>query len=72
MKTRMRVALVIAALVAATVVASAMAFAGRDAPATRPEARSPAALAEQVRVERRESFLRPGCEELVLQNTPDV
>jgi hypothetical protein len=73
MKRRMRVALAVAFLVAVTAVAvSAMAFTGRDASATRPKVRSPAASADQIRVERRESFRRTGCAKHMRQNTPDV
>jgi len=66
MKKRLHTALVVAFLVAVTAVAvSAMAFPGRDASATRPsgsqKARTPAALAEQIRVDRRDSFQHKGC-----------
>ncbi len=66
MKKRLRSALAVAFLVAITAVAvSAMAFTRHDASATRPsgspKARTPAALAEQVRVDRSDSFRRTGC-----------
>jgi hypothetical protein len=58
----MSVALAVAFLVAVTAFAvSAMAFTGRDASATRPNVRSPAASADQIRAERRESFRRTRC-----------
>ena len=73
MKRRMRVALAVAFLVAVTAVAvSAMAFTGRDASATPVKVRSPAASADQIRAERRESFRRTGCSKHMRQNTPDV
>jgi hypothetical protein len=73
MKRRMRVALAVAFLVAVTVFAvSAMALSGRDANATRPTVRSPAASADQIRAERRESFRRTGCSKHMRQHTPDV
>ncbi len=73
MKRRMRVALTVASLVAVTVVAvSAMAFTGHDASATPVKVRSPAASADQIRAERRESFRRTGCSKHMRQNTPDV
>ena len=66
MKRRLHLALTVAFLAAATVVAfSAMAFTGRDASAVKPSAspkvRAPAALAEQIRVDRRDSYSRTGC-----------
>jgi hypothetical protein len=73
MKRRMRVALTVASLVAVMVVTvSAMAFTGRDASATPVKVRSPAASADQIRAERRESFRRTGCSKHMRQNTPDV
>jgi hypothetical protein len=73
MKRRMRVALAVTFLVAVTAFAvSAMALTGRDASATRPTVRSPAASADQIRVERRESFRRTGCSKHMRQTTPDV
>ena len=73
MKRRMHVALAVAFLVTVTVFAvSAMALTGRDASATQPKVRSPAASAEQIRAERRESFRRTGCSKHMRQNTPDV
>jgi hypothetical protein len=72
MKRRMRVALAVAFLVAVTAVAvSAMVLTGHDASATPVKVRSPAASAEQIRAERRESFSRTGCKHR-RQNTPDV
>jgi hypothetical protein len=73
MKRRMRVALAVAFLVAVTAFAvSAMAFTGRDASPTQPKVRSPAASADQVRAERRESFRRTKCSKHMRQSTPDV
>ena len=73
MKRRMRVALAVAFLVAVTAfAASAMALTGRDASATPVKVRSPAASADQIRAERRESFSRTGCSKHMRQNTPDV
>ena len=73
MTRRMRVALLVAFLVAVTVfTVSAMALTGRDASATRPKVRTPAASADQIRAERRESFRRTGCSKHMRQNTPDV
>ena len=78
MTRRMRFALVIAFLVAVTAGAlSAMAFTGRDASAVRPsaspKARAPASLAEQVRVDRRDSFSRTGCSKRARPvDAPDV
>ena len=72
MKRRMRVALAVASLVAVTVVTvSAMAFTGHDASATPVKVRSPAASADQIRADRRESF-RHWMLEAHRQNTPDV
>ena len=70
MTRRLRFALTAALLVSVTAVAlSAMAFTGRDASAVRPsaspKARAPAALAEQVRVDRRDSYSRTGCSKRV-------
>ena len=66
MKRRLHLALPVAFLAAATVVAfSAMAFTRHDAsavkPSASPKARAPAALAEQIRVDRRDSYSRTGC-----------
>ena len=77
MKSRLRYALAVAFLAAITAVAaSALVFAGNDENASRtsgsPKARTPAALAEQVRAERRESFSRTGCSKHMRQITPDV
>jgi hypothetical protein len=78
MKRRLRAALAVAFLVAITAVAvSAMAFTGHDATATRPsgspKARNPAALAEQIRVDRRDSFRHTGCSKRVRRlEAPDV
>jgi hypothetical protein len=73
MKRRMRVALTIASLVAVTVITvSAMAFTGRDASGTPVKVRSPAASADQIRAERRESFRRTGCSKHMRQHAPDV
>ena len=77
MKRSLRYMLAVAFLVAITAVtASAMAFAGHDASATKPsgspKARTPAALAEQVRLDRRESFSDTGCSWHMLLITPDV
>ncbi len=77
MKRSLRYMLAVAFLVAITVVtASAMAFTGHDASATRPsespKVRTPAALAEQVRLDRRESFSDTGCSWHMLLITPDV
>jgi hypothetical protein len=76
-KRRLRSALAIAFLVAIVAVAvSAVAFTGRDASATRPsgspKARSPAASAEQIRVDRRDSFRRTGCSKHMRALNPDV
>ena len=77
MKRSLRYALAVALLVAITAVtASAMAVTGRDASATKPsgvpKARAPAALAEQVRLDRRESLSDTGCSWHMLLITPDV
>ena len=73
MKRRMRVVLAVAFLVAVTAfTVSAMAFTGRDGSATRPKVSRPAASADQIRAERRESFRRTGCSKHMRQNTPDV
>jgi hypothetical protein len=73
MSRRIRVALAVAFVVAVTAVAaSAMAFTGRDASATPVKVRGPAASADQIRAERRESFRRTGCSKHIRQNTPDV
>jgi hypothetical protein len=78
MKRRLRFAFAVAFLVAITAVAvSAVAFTGHDASATRPsgspKARTPAALAEQIRVERSDSFRRTGCSKRVRRlEAPDV
>jgi FlaG/FlaF family flagellin (archaellin) len=77
MKRRLRFAFAIALVVAVTVVAaSAIAFAGHDSKATpqsgASKARTPAA-AEQIRVERRDSFLRTGCSKHMRHGVaPDV
>jgi hypothetical protein len=76
MKIRLRTALAVAFAVAITVIAfSAMAFTGNDASATRPseaqKARAPAALTEQIRVDRRDSR-HGGCSKRRLLETPDV
>jgi hypothetical protein len=68
----MRLALAVAFIVAVTAFAvSATAFSGDNSSATPVKVRSPAASADQVRVERRESFKRTGCKH-VRRNTPDV
>jgi hypothetical protein len=78
MKRRLRFALALGLVVAVTAVAaSAIAFAGRDASATRPSgsptARTPAAQAEQIRVDRRDSFRHTGCSKRVRRlEAPDV
>ena len=74
MKIRLRTALAVASAVAVTAVAaSALAFTGNDASATKPsgaqKARTPAALADQIRAERRESYSRTGCSKHMRQNT---
>ena len=66
MKSHLRLALTGAFLVVIAVVAvSAMAFTGRDAsavkPSSSPKARASAALAAQIRVDRRDSYARTGC-----------
>jgi hypothetical protein len=77
LKRRLRFALAVAFLMAITTVAvSAIAFTGHDASATRPsgspKARSPAASAEQIRVDRRDSFRRTGCSKHWRPLNPDV
>jgi hypothetical protein len=73
MKRSLRSLLAVAFLVAITAVAvSAMALTGNDASATPVKVRSPAASADQIRAERRESFRRTGCSKHMRQNTPDV
>jgi hypothetical protein len=78
MTRRLRFAFMVAFLAAVTAGAlSAMAFTGRDASAVRPaaslKARAPAALAEQVRVDRRDSFSRTGCSKRARPvHVPDV
>jgi hypothetical protein len=78
MKRRLRFALTVAFLVAIAVVAlSAMALTGHDAsavrPAASPKARTPDAIAEQLRVDRRDSFSRTGCSKRVRPvHAPDV
>jgi hypothetical protein len=78
MKRHLRSALAVALVVAITAVAvSAMAFTGRDASATSrsgsPKARTPGALAEQVRVDRRDSFRHTGCSKKARRSVaPDV
>jgi hypothetical protein len=73
MKRRIRVALAVVFLVAVTAFTlSVRALTGHDASATRPKVRSPAASADQLRAERRESFSRTGCSKHMRQNTPDV
>ena len=77
MRRRLHYALAVAFLFAITAGAvSAMAFSRHDASATRPsaspKARAPAALAEQVRLDRRESFADTGCSWHMLLITPDV
>ena len=80
MKRGLRSVLVVALLVALSVVAvSAMAFTGRDASTVRPsgspvqKARTPTALAEQLRVDRRDSYSRTGCSKRVRPvHAPDV
>lgn len=78
MKRRLHVVLAIALLVAVTGVAvSAMAFTGRDTsavkPSASPKARTPAALSEQIRVDRRDSYSRTGCSKRVRPvHAPDV
>ena len=78
MTRRLRFALTAALLVSVTAVAlSAIAFTGRDASAVRPsaspKARAPAAQAEQVRVDRRDSYSRTGCSKRVRPvHAPDV
>jgi hypothetical protein len=72
MTIRMRVALAVGFILAITAFAvSAMAFTGSNSSATPVKVRSPAASADQVRVERRESFKRTGCKH-ARQYTPDV
>jgi hypothetical protein len=80
MKRHLRIALTGAFLVAVAVVAvSAMAFTGGEAsavkpkPSANPKARTPAAMAEQIRVDRRDSYSRTGCKHRVRQvDAPDV
>jgi hypothetical protein len=73
MTRRLRSALAVTFVVVVTAVAAAaMAFTGRDASATGPKVRGPAASADQIRAERRESFRRTGCSKHMRQNTPDV
>ena len=78
MKRHLRIALTGAFLVVIAVVAvSAMAFTGRDAsavkPSAGPKARAPLALAEQIRVDRRDSYARTGCKHRVRPvHAPDV
>ena len=78
MKKHLRIAITGAFLVAVAVVTfSAMAFAGRDTSGVKPsgsaKARAPAALAEQIRVDRRDSYSRTGCSKRVRPvHAPDV
>jgi hypothetical protein len=78
MKRRLRFAFAIGLVVAIMAVAvSAVAFRGHDASATRPsgspKARTPAALAEQIRVDRRDSLRRTGCSKRARRlEAPDV
>ena len=77
MKRHLRIALTGAFLVAVAVVAvSALAFTGRDASAVKPSASQKArtaALAEQIRVDRRDSYSRTGCSQRVRPvHAPDV
>lgn len=78
MKRNLRYALAVAFLVAITAVAaSALVFTGNDENASStsgsPKARTPAVLAEQIRVDRRDSLLRHRqCSRHMRQNTPDV
>lgn len=75
---RLRFALPVVLLLAVMAVTlSAMAFTGRDAgavkPSASPKARAPAALTEQIRVDRRDSFSRTGCSKRVRPvHAPDV
>ena len=78
MKRHLRIALTGVFLVVIAIVAvSAMAFTGRDAsavkPSASPKARAPAALAEQIRVDRRDSYARTGCKHRARPvHAPDV
>jgi hypothetical protein len=78
MKSRLRYALAVAFLVAITAVAaSALVFTGNDENASKtsesPNARTPVALAEQIRADRRDSLLRHRqCSKHMRQATPDV
>ena len=76
MKRNLRSALAVAFLVGVTAVAaSAMAFTGHDASAKRPSVSTkatPAALTEQIRVDRRDSARHTGCSKARRHEAPDV